>query len=415
MTNSTVEQIENFDLEDFMSKLPEISTNTEDKFSVSLEEQIDKSNVNFEKVCPQWMKFLNEIFENNQEMINYVQKLMGMLLSDYNVEQQFYLLYGTGANGKSVFTEILIKLAEKDIAIIEPLVLTNPNYKFSESDYKKLTDAKIVLISEPNKNDKFYSRTIKLITGGDTLTYTNSKGEEIRFKANAKLIMMSNFLPKFDEQNYALERRLCIVPFNRTFAPFERDKYLLSKLEKELESIKLWTDVGCMKWQYDPCFEEPEGILNTAIVQQWNERTDYKFSSFISLLKRDYKAAFTIEDILETGLSKRIFPWDTFGLTSEHSKLLGKLLTSLALPSTDIINRKKIYYGINVNTKAIASVWLKAYGDFSFENQIKRLEAKNRDDDKRFIELYKQKLADYNEKMRQKLEMLNIDEPVTLN
>ena len=38
--------------------------------------------------CPVWLKFLNEIFMNDENLIDYVQMLVGMLLSDYNVEKK---------------------------------------------------------------------------------------------------------------------------------------------------------------------------------------------------------------------------------------------------------------------------------------------------------------------------------------
>ncbi|MGA2855971.1 MAG: phage/plasmid primase, P4 family [Candidatus Sulfotelmatobacter sp.] len=56
---------------------------------------------------PRWERFLKELFGENQELIDYVQRAVGYCLTGDTSEQVLFLCYGTGANGKSTFLDVL--------------------------------------------------------------------------------------------------------------------------------------------------------------------------------------------------------------------------------------------------------------------------------------------------------------------
>jgi putative DNA primase/helicase len=53
--------------------------------------------------CPLWMAFLSRVTDGNVELQCYLQRICGYLLTGSTREQVWFFLYGTGANGKSVF------------------------------------------------------------------------------------------------------------------------------------------------------------------------------------------------------------------------------------------------------------------------------------------------------------------------
>ena len=53
--------------------------------------------------CPLWLDFLNTVMGKNQEMIEYLRRVCGYCLTGLITEHVMFFLYGTGANGKSVF------------------------------------------------------------------------------------------------------------------------------------------------------------------------------------------------------------------------------------------------------------------------------------------------------------------------
>lgn len=57
--------------------------------------------------CPQWLNFLKVITDDNQKFVDYLQRVAGYCLTGLTTEHALFFLYGTGANGKSVFLNVL--------------------------------------------------------------------------------------------------------------------------------------------------------------------------------------------------------------------------------------------------------------------------------------------------------------------
>lgn len=60
--------------------------------------------------CPTWNMFLQQIFNKDAQLIHFIQKAMGYALSGDVSEQCLFILWGTGANGKSTFLNVLLHL-----------------------------------------------------------------------------------------------------------------------------------------------------------------------------------------------------------------------------------------------------------------------------------------------------------------
>ena len=57
--------------------------------------------------CPRWLGFIKDITGGDDELAGYLQRLAGYALSGSAQEHMLAFLHGTGANGKSVFLNVL--------------------------------------------------------------------------------------------------------------------------------------------------------------------------------------------------------------------------------------------------------------------------------------------------------------------
>ena len=62
-----------------------------------------------ESECPEWEKFLYQVFEGNDEMIRFVQRAAGYSLSGLTKERCCFFLHGKGRNGKTTLVSTLQK------------------------------------------------------------------------------------------------------------------------------------------------------------------------------------------------------------------------------------------------------------------------------------------------------------------
>jgi putative DNA primase/helicase len=53
--------------------------------------------------CPTWLRFLDRVTGGNSELQSFLQRMVGYSLTGSTREHALFFLYGTGANGKSVF------------------------------------------------------------------------------------------------------------------------------------------------------------------------------------------------------------------------------------------------------------------------------------------------------------------------
>ena len=53
--------------------------------------------------CPIWNQLLNGIFNNDKELIQFIQKAIGYSLTGSTAEQCKFFCYDTGRNGKNTF------------------------------------------------------------------------------------------------------------------------------------------------------------------------------------------------------------------------------------------------------------------------------------------------------------------------
>jgi P4 family phage/plasmid primase-like protien len=198
--------------------------------------------------CPRWLAFLDRIFEGNQDLIAYVQRWFGYALTGDVREQAFAVLYGTGANGKTVFIETLAALAG-DYAMhinLESLT-TNRQSSSVSNDLARLRGARTVFGTELNAGARLAEATIKELTGNDTITARFLFQEYFEFKPCLKLFMALNHRPRVSIDP-AIFRRIKLIPFAVTIPQEERDPNLKALLLEELDGIFNWALDGVSEW-----------------------------------------------------------------------------------------------------------------------------------------------------------------------
>jgi putative DNA primase/helicase len=70
--------------------------------------------------CESWDAFLWKISGESEELYGYLRRFVGYLLTGMTSEQVLHFLFGLGANGKSVFSEILADLLGEYAIVVSP-------------------------------------------------------------------------------------------------------------------------------------------------------------------------------------------------------------------------------------------------------------------------------------------------------
>ncbi|TPQ27632.1 phage/plasmid primase, P4 family [Methylomonas koyamae] len=228
-----------------------------------------------------WITFLNQIFGNDAELIDWLQRWCGYLLTGSTKEQFFVFCFGLGANGKSVFADTIRYILGDYARAIAPESLTETKRQAGSAtpEIADLIGARLALSAETEDGARLAESLVKSLVGGDTMTARKLYSAPIQFTPQFKLMMLGNHKPVIRGTDYGLWRRIRLIPFLRTFKESERDPELSEKLRAEAPHILAWMVEGCLKWDAQGLKDTPETIrMATAdyrdeqdIIGQWIE------------------------------------------------------------------------------------------------------------------------------------------------
>lgn len=201
--------------------------------------------------CPRWELFLEQVFDNDSDLIRYVQKAVGYSLTASTKEQVMFFLYGNGRNGKSVFLDIVNELMGTYGMSMQAdsLMVKRGGSSGHNEDIARLDGARFVTSSEPNEGVRLDEGLIKQLTGGDPVSASFKGGHVFDYKPQYKLWVATNHKPIIRGNDDGIWRRLPLIPFTVQIPLDKVDKNLSSKLRLELPRILNWAVEGSLLWQ----------------------------------------------------------------------------------------------------------------------------------------------------------------------
>jgi putative DNA primase/helicase len=201
--------------------------------------------------CPLWMAFLRKVTGEDEELIGFLQRFLGYCLSGLVSEHSLLFLFGTGSNGKSVFSAVLTAIFD-DYAIIAPMeMFIATRVERHPTEIARLRGARLVVAHETQKGRRWDESKLKTLTGGDKLSARFMRGDFFDFAPTHKFIIAGNHKPSFRTVDEAIRRRLLLVPFTVCIPKEERDPDLTEKLKAEGPAILRWMVDGFLEWRCD--------------------------------------------------------------------------------------------------------------------------------------------------------------------
>lgn len=207
--------------------------------------------------APIFEKYLNEVLPDIQRQ-RVLAEYMGFVFikhgSESLKEEKALMLHGTGANGKSVFFEVVSALlGTNNVSNYSLQSLTNDNGYFRANLANKLVNYASEI------NGKLEASIFKQLVSGEPVEARLPYGQPFILKDYAKMIFNVNQLPKDVEHTNAFFRRFLIIPFDVTIPESQQDKTLhLKIIDKELSGVFNWVLDGLERLLNQKCFSECE-------------------------------------------------------------------------------------------------------------------------------------------------------------
>jgi putative DNA primase/helicase len=199
--------------------------------------------------CPQWETFLWEVFDGDEQMLAYIQRVGGYVLSGDTSEHVLFFCWGFGANGKSVLVGIFKALSGDYAATISTDTLMARHHGEPTNDLARLPGRRLVTAAEVEDGSRWAESLVKSVTGGDPIAARFLYREFFEFIPAFKLLVTGNHRPIVRGMDDGIWRRIHLIPFRRSFPPAQRDRLLGQKLLRELPGILNWALEGFRMWR----------------------------------------------------------------------------------------------------------------------------------------------------------------------
>ncbi|WP_294620237.1 phage/plasmid primase, P4 family [uncultured Roseovarius sp.] len=263
-----------------------------------------------------FLAFLDQIFPNDPEMVDFIQRLAGYALTGHVSEHKLVFFHGAGRNGKSVLLNVLLKIMGDYARRMPASVLLGSAVERHPTDIAGLCRARLAVGSEIPDGARWDEARIKDLTGGDRISARFMRQDFFDFDPQFTLIIAGNNRPEIQSVDEAIRRRILLVPFNVTIPENEQDKQLEEKLlQQEGGKILSWIIEGAKIW-FQQGLNPPACILK-ASTEYLAEQDE--FSQFLDDETVPDPGAF----VSTSDLSKRFEMWaDKSGSSKMSSKAI---------------------------------------------------------------------------------------------
>lgn len=258
----------------------------EDFLTYQLDFNYDKT-----KDCPKWKAFLDEVLPD-KSCQDILAEYIGYVFARQLKLEKTMILYGTGANGKSVVFEVVNSLLGAEN--VSNFSLENLCHEY----YRAMIANKLLNysseISVRMQTDKF-----KQLTSGEPIEARLPYGRPMTLTDYARLAFNTNSLPKDVEHTEAFFRRFLIIPFDITIPAARRNPNLAKEIiENELSGVFNWMLEGLQRIldqkKFSDCVAAAKMLTDyrktSDSVAMFIEEENYKATSKFTTLRDLYES-----------------------------------------------------------------------------------------------------------------------------
>ena len=290
-----------------------------------------------------WKRFLGDVFMHDADVLDWFKRFLGYCLTGCYDEQMFIFAHGGGSNGKSVLVKAMKVLAGEYCRTVAASSLMEQKRGAGDAspDIAELAGARLLLASETSAGSAFDEQFLKGWTGGDPQVARKLYRDQFSFEPVGKLFIAGNYRPRIGGTDYAIWRRVRLLPFERTFTDEEKDPAMPNRLRVELPHILAWAIEGCLDWQKRRLTDTPKVMMDAG--RQYLAEQDVLSEFLQEMTLRGAELKVTSKELFDCYRSWMV----ECNLKPVSRQAFGRQLTERGFPSRHT-NRGAMYDGLGL-------------------------------------------------------------------
>ena len=167
-----------------------------------------------EKGTETWRSALETFFCGDEELIEYVQMIVGLAAVGKVFLEAIIIAYGEGRNGKSTFWNTVARVLGTYSGRISADTLTVGVKRNVKPEMAELKGKRLVIAAELEEGMRLNTSVIKQLCSTDEIFAEKKYRDPFRFEPSHTLVLYTNHLPKVGASDAGTWRRLIVIPFN---------------------------------------------------------------------------------------------------------------------------------------------------------------------------------------------------------
>ena len=191
-----------------------------------------------------WRDALNTFFCGDQAMIEYVQRVAGIVCVGQVFLEAMIIAYGDGRNGKSTFWNTLSRVMGSYSGNISADSLTMNCKRNVKPEMAETKGKRLLIAAELEEGTRLNTSIVKQLCSTDSIFAEKKYKDPFSFTPSHTLVLYTNHLPRVGAKDTGIWRRLIVIPFK-------------AKIEGKSD-IKNYTEYLCenageavMKWMIE--------------------------------------------------------------------------------------------------------------------------------------------------------------------
>ena len=161
-----------------------------------------------------WKDALDTFFCKDQELIDYVQEIVGMAAVGKVYAEHMIIAYGGGANGKSTFWNTIARVLGNYSGKLSAEALTMNCKRNVKPEMAELKGKRLIIASELEEGTRLNTGMVKQLCSVDPIEAEKKFKDPFHFDPSHTLVLYTNHLPKVSANDDGTWRRLIVIPFN---------------------------------------------------------------------------------------------------------------------------------------------------------------------------------------------------------
>lgn len=211
-----------------------------------------------------WLDALDKTFLGNQELIDYVQEVVGLSAVGKVYYEAMIIAYGDGRNGKSTFWNTIARVLGGYAGNVSADTLTVGCRRNVKPEMAELKGVRLALAKELEEGMRLNTSTVKQLTSTDDIYGEKKFCKPASFTPSHTLVLYTNHLPKVGASDDGTWRRLIVIPFNAVFeGKSDHKNYADFLFENAGPAILTWIIEGAQR-----IIQKDYHLTNPKIVQE---------------------------------------------------------------------------------------------------------------------------------------------------